>query len=157
MNITKMINKEYYTDEQITNMIANLYLQIKQSGLQFTSIVAIERGGIPIAQALSKLLDIPVHNIKISFYKGHLRQEKPIVETYGFSFKEGENYLVVDDLVDSGATLDYFENEFSHANYKYVTLFWNEHGRFEKKPDMYVDKHVGKWIVFPWEVENGKD
>jgi hypoxanthine phosphoribosyltransferase len=151
-----MIEKEYYTQEQIEDMVDKLYNQIKDSTIEFSSIVAIERGGVPIAKILGEKLGIGVIPIKISFYKGHLRQETPTVETYGFEFKEGEKYLVVDDLVDSGATLDYFENNFSHANYYYVTLFWNEHGRFGKEPDMYVDKHVGKWIVFPWELEEDK-
>ena len=151
-----MIEKEHYTYDQIEDMVEKLYQMILSRRIEFSQIIAIERGGVPIAKILGEKLGLGVIPIKISFYKGHLRQEKPVVETYGFEFKKDETYLVVDDLVDSGATLDYFENEYSIVNYKYVTLFWNEHGRFGKMPDMYVDKHVGKWIVFPWE-EDGKE
>ncbi len=152
-----MIDKIYYTQEQIEAMVEKLYKMIISTRVQFSSIIAIERGGVPIAKILGEKLGLEVIPIKISFYKGHLRQETPTVETYGFKFKKEETYLVVDDLVDSGATLDYFENEYSIVKYKYVTLFWNAHGRFGKMPDMYVDEHVGKWIVFPWQWEQDEE
>jgi hypothetical protein len=47
-------------------------------------VVAIERGGLPLATFLSAYLNVPLERIKVSFYKDMEKQETPIVDLRNF-------------------------------------------------------------------------
>ena len=49
-------------------------------------------------------------------------------------------FLLVDDLIDSGSTLDYFIKKtklVQGEEFHVATLHWNPYGRFQMKPDFY--------------------
>ena len=51
--------------------------------------------------------------------------------------------MVVDDIADSGLTLEKFQNRLI------ATLYYNE--KSAVIPKFWVFKKTDKWIVFPWE------
>jgi hypoxanthine phosphoribosyltransferase len=112
-------------------------------------IVAIERGGLPLATFLSYYLHLPLERIKVSFYKGTEKQETPIVELNNFDITKYKKPIFVDDLVDSGDTLQYIKQ--TYGDVTYATIF----SRTIPAPDIYqYVKNADEWIVFPWDTEN---
>lgn len=118
----------------------------------FTGIVAVARGGLVPAAILSRELDIKlVETVCVSSYDGRAQRELDILK--GLS-GDGSGWLVVDDLVDSGATARAVRGMLPGAHY--ATLFAKPAGR------ALVDTYVAEvdqavWIIFPWEAGPKED
>lgn len=113
--------------EQYNEDIHKLAEGIKVSKLEFHCIFAIPRGGYVIGVHLSHLLKIPL-----------------TVNPYG-------TFLVVDDVSDSGKTLQEYRSPRYGKRCKLATLYVKEGTSI--LPLFYVatfKKDV--WIEFPWEV-----
>ena len=114
-------------------------------------IVGIARGGLIPAVRLSHLLgDRLLRMIHMKFYKGvDLRRERPeILADVG---ELPPKVLIVDDVADTGATLELAlerVKERGAREVKIATLACKPRSRV--KPDYYVFE-TDKWIVFPWE------
>lgn len=112
----------------------------------FAAIVAVSRGGLVPAAILARELDIKlVETVCVSSYddrhQGCLDIIKPLSG-------DGEGWLVVDDMVDSGATARAVRAMLPKAHY--ATLFAKPEGR--PLVDSFVaEVDQGVWIVFPWE------
>jgi xanthine phosphoribosyltransferase len=114
-------------------------------------IVGIERGGIPLALFLSSYLNLPLKKIKVSFYDGETKLETPTVKLDNFDITKYKKPLFVDDLVDSGSTMNFLRKEY--GNILFATLLSGD----KIKPDIYFEKKTGnQWIVFPWDLEKGE-
>jgi hypoxanthine phosphoribosyltransferase len=130
-------------------MIENLVSQVQNDGRQFTKIVGIKNGGLHISYKLADILKLEHEEVRISHYDGQTFREKPIVDD-NFRLQEGENYLIVDDLVDGGSTMLTFKEHFGIRDCDAVAvLFWYPKGKF--KPDYYVREKDEEWLQFPWE------
>jgi hypoxanthine phosphoribosyltransferase len=141
-------------------MIFDLLEKIEDSGIDFTVVCGIERGGVHISKLLAEGLGLPHTQIKISFYQDDIYVPwMPVVNHKGVTFKKKDTVLLVDDLVDSGSTLKYFKKLYrieqgdQKPNFKMATLFWNSSGKYNQRPDFFVDYKGSDWIVFPWEQE----
>jgi len=124
---------------------------IGRKSLQFEAdcVVAIERGGLPLATFLSAYLNLPLERIKVSFYKDTEKQDKPIVDLRNFEYSHYKKPLFVDDLVDTGDTLMYIKKAYGNA--PYVTLYAGD----MYQPDIFFfHKKSDEWIIFPWDTEN---
>jgi hypothetical protein len=88
--------------------------------------------------------------IHIKFYKGvDLRREKP--ELLADVGELPEKVLIVDDVADTGETLEFVLKHVRQKGAKEVrvaTIAYKPHSRV--KPDYHVFE-TDKWIVFPWE------
>ena len=114
-------------------------------------IVGIARGGLIPAVRLSHLLrDKLLRMIHIKFYKGvNLRKEKP--ELLADVGELPPKVLIVDDVADTGATLEFVLERVKGKgakDIKIATIAYKPRSRV--KPDYYVFE-TDKWIVFPWE------
>lgn len=114
-------------------------------------IVGIARGGLIPAVRLSHLLgDKMLRIIHVKYYKGvNLRREEP--ELLADVGKLEGKVLVVDDVADTGTTLEFVVRHLKERGAKEVriaTIAWKPHSRI--KPDFYIFE-TDKWIVFPWE------
>ncbi|QGA53562.1 phosphoribosyltransferase [Sulfolobus sp. E5-1-F] len=116
-------------------------------------LVAVLTGGIVPAKLLSDLLDLKViRYIDIKFYRSVGKTEsKPVIRSVYTDSLEGKKVLVVDDVADTGETLEAVSNVitmFNPAKVMTATLYlkpWSK--RF---PDFYY-KQIDKWIIFPWD------
>lgn len=129
MEITSKIagKKEYYTWNQYQKDILILTNKVRKiTGRKFNNIYGIPRGGLVVAVSLSHALGIPL-----------------ILSRDDIS----PNTLVVDDIVDSGKTLDALTRQLGFR-LKVVTLYCHPRSTFA--PDAYV-REKKHWIVFPWE------
>jgi len=113
--------------------------QIKRDKVEFEAVVSIPRGGLVLGTCLSHALDIPI-----------IIWEDGMTDTLDKErLKEG-NFLIVDDIVDSGITLCGILEYFNIRKLKIATLYYKPISKI--KPDYYAGDTVN-WIVFPWELK----
>ena len=139
--------KVYYSEEQINQMIDELIDLIRASGERFTQVIGIKNGGVPVSTRIAKALGLAHTTVRISHYVGDQLRRVPLVETDDHCHMPG-HILIVDDLVDTGATINTFHHHF--GNGMVAVLFWNADA--EPRPDFYVKEKPDAWVVFPWEV-----
>ena len=120
------------------------------------AVVAITRGGMAPAMIVSRELDIrTVDTISVkSYYSGGGAQDKqreaqvlksPDAELMG----DGEGILIVDDLVDSGKTLELVRQMFPKAHF--ATVYAKPAG--EPMVDTFITGvSQDTWIFFPWDM-----
>ncbi len=144
--------KLYITREQFSTMLTQLCSQILPIKDQFTHVVGIERGGIPISSWLADTLGKKHHSILISRYGD--REQPNGLHICRIIDLPRTPFLLVDDIVDSGETIQYFKELKCNFIPKFwvATLHWCPENSPHQKPDFYVDiKKKGDWIIYPWE------
>lgn len=118
------------------SLMATLSNKIEMAKLDIKFIYTIMRGGLPIAVHLSHRFDLPVYT-----------DERYI----DFTNVKEHSVLIVDDIVDTGKTLDYFKDT------QYIaSLFYKPRASFI--PNFYAQECKDyEWIVFPWETYDEKE
>ena len=90
-------------------LIERLALQVHDSGWSFDAIVCLARGGLRVGDVLSRVFDKPLGVLFTSSYReeaGTRQSTLQIAEHLSSAAPlPGTRWLLVDDLVDSGATL----------------------------------------------------
>lgn len=110
--------KEFQEDILSLSALIRTNMQVGLSG-EIKKIYGIPRGGVPVAVALSAALHIPLT-----------------------SDPEEPGTLIVDDLIDSGATFKRFPGK------PFACLHVKPHS---PRPDFYAKEIPNKWIVYFWE------
>ena len=99
----------YVSWDEYHRLIERLARQVQASAWSFDAIVAIARGGLRIGDVLSRILDKPLGVMFTSSYRAAAgtTQDELIIGEHLCSARPlpGPRWLLVDDLVDSGATL----------------------------------------------------
>ena len=118
-------------------------------------IIAITRGGLVPAALVARELDIRlVDTICVTSYlaaeAGKEAQTRSEVKVLKGVVGDGDGYLLIDDLVDSGKTAQHVRQLLPKAYF--ATLYAKPAGR------PIVDTCVkefkqNKWIYFPWDIE----
>ena len=160
------VSKIYYTEKTVKAWIHDIIRDLRQDGFEPDYIVGLTRGGLVPAVMLSHYLDVPMHSLKVS-----LRDDIEGTESNLWMAEDaynGKKILVVDDINDSGATLNWIREDWpsgcfpNDPRWKEV---WGNTVRFaimvnndasEFKDVDYVGQHINKleqpvWCVFPWE------
>ena len=132
---------------------------------QFDCILAIETGGLHTAAIMNRYLRLPLYTIIQKSYDHENKRNSVIQINNGFDFNslKGKRVLIIDDLIDSGASIQYCIDRLSLRNidHSFVTIFWAEKGLKNIKPTSNtklfytLKKNIkpNKWIVFPWETK----
>ena len=141
-----MTKKAYYTWEQVEGMTQDILRQIRDE--KFDAVVGLTRGGLTPAVLVSQYLDIPMHTLKISL-RDHQEQESLAV----LDKLSNQKVLVIDDINDTGATINYIKENWTLNNLTYAVLINNEASDADVD---YSSVDINKrendvWIVFPWE------
>lgn len=118
-------------------------------------IVGIIRGGLVPSVYISHRSSSPLLTVNVSFRDNDILDESSFVPVDRY-ITEGKKVLFVDDLTDSGKTLEVISTRYNGiANVKTAVLLHNT-GQTNCIPDYFgniIDKTTdGRWIVFPWEV-----
>lgn len=143
------MKKHYYTYDNISNYVLNLRDQIVLSNYQPDLIVGIARGGLVPAVELSHLLNKPLKSITVA--TRDIFDERNDLD--GKDFMTKGKLLVVDDICDSGKTLEIVKETFDqyHFEARYACVF-NRVGENNFNLDYCGHQFEGDdWIVFPWE------
>ena len=157
-----MIEKEkiYISWAEIENRTKELYKQLVMDSMP-DLVVGIETGGTNISRILHNWLGLKNQHdsISIHFYEGDKLNYNNLNSFYIPSYEyKHEKILLIDDIIDSGTTINYFLNNsklIRGINLKIATLYWNPNNKYNVVPDYYVEKKIqeNEYLVFPWEVE----
>ncbi len=114
----------------------------------FKGIIAIARGGLAPAGILSRFLDLRlVDTLCVSSYDDRVQRPGEPELLKGIE-GDGEDWLVVDDLVDSGNTLKLVREMLPKAHF--ATVYAKPKGKdLVDTTAINVDQHL--WLVFPWD------
>jgi hypoxanthine phosphoribosyltransferase len=146
--------------DRYNTLVEKLALSVYESGFHFNQIICIARGGMRVGDVLSRIYEKPLAILSTHSYTaegGTIRGELVIAEHMTMtSPRLGDRVLLVDDMVDSGHTLDLVHRtlpqRFHHITaLKTAVLWWKACSMF--KPDYYVEYLADNpWIHQPFEV-----
>lgn len=128
--------------------------QVVDSGWQPDVVVAVARGGLLPAGAIAYALGVKVMGaINVEFPPGtpHAQSEPvllpPLIDGHALA---GRRILVVDDVADSGRTLETVMDavvEIGGTEVRSAVVYVNPSSVVQ--PD-YAWRHSARWITFPW-------
>ena len=110
-----MADKLIITFDQYTKIVEKLAIEIHES-YKPTVLVGIMRGAAPILDILSRILKLPIAYIVIQSYSGKGMEDKQGQLMFAREIsslaenKDFDKVLLVDDLSDTGLTLNKFGN-----------------------------------------------
>jgi len=139
--------------------IERLAAKVHASGWRFNQIVCIARGGLRVGDIVSRIFKLPLAIIFTSSYVaegGTQRGEISVSEHMSMMTPAlGDRVLLVDDLVDSGVTLDVVKRHLAerHPGVKEIrsAVLWYK-ACSKVKPDFYADYlDQSPWIHQPFE------
>lgn len=115
------------------------------------AIVAITRGGMAPAMIMARELDIrTVDTISVKSYSHQDQAEAVVLKAPDADMMgDGTGILVVDDLVDSGKTLELVRKMYPNAHF--ATVYAKPKGR--PQVDTFITEvSQDTWIFFPWDM-----
>lgn len=126
------MKKRYLSWQDVEEAVERLAANITLSEKQITSIIGLPRGGLVPAVMLSHKLNIPFST-----------EDEEVEEGYT---------LVVDDICDSGITLEEFKD---YESVLTATLHYKSSACTE--PDFWWRlAPENEWIVYPWESKDSE-
>ena len=115
------------------------------------AVIAITRGGMAPAMIVARELDIRmVDTISVKSYDHQTQSEPRVIKFPDMEVMgDGEGVLIVDDLVDTGRTLEVVRAHLPKAHV--ATAYAKPKGR--PMVDTYVTEvSQDTWIFFPWDM-----
>lgn len=120
-------------------------------GGEWKAVVAITRGGMAPAMIIARELDIrTVDTISIKSYDHQAQSEAVVLKAPDAEIiGDGEGILVIDDLVDTGKTLEVVKARYPKAHI--ATVYAKPKGR--PMVDTFITEvSQDTWIFFPWDM-----
>ena len=115
------------------------------------AVVAITRGGMAPAMIVSRELDIrTVDTISIKSYDHQSQSDAVVLKKPDEALMgDGTGVLIIDDLVDSGKTLEVVRAMYPNAHF--ATVYAKPKGR--PQVDTFITEvSQDTWIFFPWDM-----
>jgi len=161
------MKKIYYSWSDVESQTQEILRQITLSNWRPDYVVGLTRGGLVPANLISQYLEVPMETLKVSLRDDTTQPESNLwmaEDAYN-----GKKILIVDDINDSGATLNWIKQDWQSGcfpkdkqwkkvwgnNVRVATLVDNESST-SKLNVSYSAVDLNKaeedsWIVFPWE------
>lgn len=148
------MNYIYFSLDDIQKQCYELSQKIRQDGFEPDVIVAVARGGFPVARFMADLLSVvELQSVQIELYKNITEKlENPNIINLNVQNIEGKKVLLCDDIVDTGATINLAINylkKIKDVDLKVLTL------HVQDPPDIFVPDYyhtlVSGWVIYPWE------
>ena len=143
-------------------------------------VVGLTRGGLVPANLISQYLEVPMHTLNVSLRDGSSHPESNLwmaEDAYGYEVfdpmcsNDGrKKILIVDDINDSGATLNWIKQDWMSSCFPNDQERWNQVWQYSVRVAVLVDNESSaselnvsysavdlnkaeedSWIVFPWE------
>ena len=170
------MNKIYYTERTVKTWVHDIIRAMNHDGFRPDYIVGLTRGGLVPAVMISHYLDVPMHSLGVSLRDGDGYGPESncwmAEDAYGYKSVDDQDpkrILIVDDINDSGATLNWIREDWQSGcmpddedrwnsiwgnTTRFAVMVNNEASDF--KDVNYVGQSINKleepiWCVFPWE------
>ncbi|RLG78677.1 MAG: phosphoribosyltransferase [Thermoprotei archaeon] len=142
------------TWERIHVESLQLSSKILQSGYYPDVVIGVLRGGYIIARLVTDVIQVEdLGVVEVKFYKGiGERAERPIITQPLTTDVRGKKVLIIDDVVDSGRTLQVVSEQVrlrGAKDVKSAALYYKPKSII--KPDYFIVE-TEAWVFFPWEI-----
>ncbi|OKH13764.1 phosphoribosyltransferase [[Limnothrix rosea] IAM M-220] len=138
--------------------IEKLATQIQASKWEFNQILCLAKGGLRVGDILARIFDQPLAILNVRSYGGSDNRQQGKIEfaehltNFG---KLGDRLLLVDDLVDSGVsiekTMEWLKAYAPEITEVKVAVLWYK-ANSQVKPDYFVEYlENNPWIQQPFE------
>ncbi len=166
------MKKIYHTWQDVEHHTQEILRQIQASGWRPDYVVGLTRGGLVPANLISQYLGCRMETLKVSLRDSNSESESNLwmaEDAFGHDIDQPKNILIVDDINDTGATLNYIHEDWPSGcfpndsrwsgvwgnNVRVACLYDNESSQSQLEID-YSAVTINKadedcWIVFPWE------
>ncbi|MWB98820.1 phosphoribosyltransferase [Agromyces seonyuensis] len=147
------IRKEILTWDEFGGAARELAADVLASGFRPDIVIAIARGGLLIAGAISYALGTKsCGSINVEFYtdiEETLPEPVLLPPALDAPALAGKKVLLVDDVSDSGRTLEKVVGILAEADAETKSLTLYTKSRTVLRPD-FSWRETDDWIVFPW-------
>ena len=161
------MNKHYISAQQLLHDSFAVAMAVFESGFKPEFIAGVWRGGAPVGIAVQELLELLGTQsdhiaIRTSSYTG-IGQRRKSVDVHGLSYitnraSAGQSVLLVDDVYDTGLSLQSVVNELEVAcaglelDIRLATPYFKPaNNKTNRAPDYFVHES-SQWLVFPHEL-----
>jgi xanthine phosphoribosyltransferase len=143
-------NREFFVSWEELHRATRELARRQLPAEQYKGIIAVSRGGLVPAAIVSRELNLRVVDcVAVSSYDHTEQRDDLQVMKDVTATEDGEGFLVVDDLVDTGNTLKFLRERLPKA--KLVTVYAKPSG-MEMVDDFVADLAQDTWIHFPWDM-----
>lgn len=153
---TTQVEREVLTWDTFGEASRELARQVVASGFMPDVVIAIARGGLLLGGSISYALGTKACGaLNVEFYTGvNTVLPEPVVlpPMLDDASLSGKRVLLVDDVSDSGRTLDMVVRLVENSGCEVRTVCLYVKPRTVRAPD-YVWRVTDKWINFPWSVQ----
>jgi hypoxanthine phosphoribosyltransferase len=153
-NSARLVERRVVTWEEfgrLADSLAALILRTRR--VRHDLVIGVLRGGGPLALVVADRLRVRVDFLNVKSYTGVGERAGPRVLSTIIEDIENKDVLLVDDLVDEGATMsfavEFLRSRYSPRSIQTSSLFVKPWSRFI--PDYYLGS-VREWVIFPWEL-----
>jgi len=172
-------------NQKINELVNKICRDIHLSGWKPDYVVGLTRGGLVPAVMISHWLDVPMYTLKVSLRDSGDNESNAWMSEDAFGYVEKEdreeihvlsdiskrkNILIVDDINDTGATLNWIMEDWPSSCCPSAISVWENVWNNNVKFAVIVDNHCSQcyshmdytgieinkaeedvWIEFPWE------
>ena len=158
------MNKLVLDNKDFRNLVSKICRDITNSKWRPDYVVGLTRGGLLPAVMISHYFDIPCETLKVSLRDNVGCESNCWMAEDAY---DGKHILIVDDINDTGATLNWIKKDWSLSAYRDDPKWngiWNETVKFATLIDNdaspvevnYIGSSINKeeddvWVTFPWE------
>jgi len=173
------MKKVYYTWQDIENQTQEILRQLQLDAWRPDYVVGLTRGGLVPATLISQYLEVSMHTLSVSLRDSDSGPESNLwmaEDAFGYPVYDAmcssdgrKNILIVDDINDSGATLNWIKQDWPSGclpnddrwndvwdNNVRVAALVNNEASASNLTVRYSAIDLNKaeedvWICFPWE------
>jgi xanthine phosphoribosyltransferase len=148
--MSNQVKKHIISWDQLHRDCRALTHELVALGHKWDGIIAITRGGMIPAGIIARELGIRVvDTISVRTYS-HKEISEPVVLNDVTATTDGENYLLIDDLVDTGKTAKFVRERLPKAYF--ATVYAKPEGR-PLVDNFITEVPQDTWIYFPWDLD----
>ena len=148
--------------EEYHKKTEQLASKVHNDGWEFNQVVCIAKGGMRVGDIIARIFDLPLAILSVESYRGDGIKNKRGSITFSRDLAKtspniGSKVLLVDDLADSGITLqksiewmEHFYGFYLDEPIRTGVLFYKSVSNY--KPNYYIDYlKDSPWIHMPYE------